>query len=377
MEEGRGKNMEAATIFDRLYEKIENFGFGLGTGPNQEEMKWVLSRFDEEDALYYLAGPNEFWSEAQYADALGKTVLEVAPHLYSMSRRGLLFRERKEDGHLYYCINTTAHGMFEFNLNRTTDEQQGFLKALGPVTAKRYYAMEPLHRTLPIRPEAVAEGELLDTDDVRKIIDSHERFAVATCVCSMPRRLGPDHKCDFNTEKCINFDTWADYYVENGDGRYVTKEEILERLEMADTGPGCNVHVANFQNPEIICLCCKCCCGMLKAARYFPGEANKRESNYKMHHDESKCTNCTDICVPRCAMGAITQVDGTLQFDQSKCCGCGLCVTACPQGANILHRKPDDELYTPPGEDWHQTFDAITQGMMEVGVAKKDYREIK
>lgn len=46
-----------------------------------------------------------------------------------------------------------------------------------------------------------------------------------------------------------------------------------------------------------------------------------------------QCRHCDDpICVKSCISGALSQSDGLITIDQSKCVGCYTCVMACPYG---------------------------------------------
>ena len=46
-----------------------------------------------------------------------------------------------------------------------------------------------------------------------------------------------------------------------------------------------------------------------------------------------QCRHCDDpICVKSCISGALSQNDGLITIDQSKCVGCFTCVMACPYG---------------------------------------------
>lgn len=46
-----------------------------------------------------------------------------------------------------------------------------------------------------------------------------------------------------------------------------------------------------------------------------------------------QCRHCDDpICVKSCISGALSQKDGLITIDQSKCVGCFTCVMACPYG---------------------------------------------
>ncbi|MCK9364051.1 MAG: 4Fe-4S binding protein [Syntrophales bacterium] len=59
--------------------------------------------------------------------------------------------------------------------------------------------------------------------------------------------------------------------------------------------------------------------------------------------DEEKCNGCGQ-CVPSCAEGAITIVDGKARLSAEKYCdGLGACLGECPQGAlTIVEREAED-----------------------------------
>lgn len=53
-----------------------------------------------------------------------------------------------------------------------------------------------------------------------------------------------------------------------------------------------------------------------------------------------QCRHCEDpICVKSCISGALSQNEGLITIDQSKCVGCYTCVMACPYGCIM----PSDE----------------------------------
>ena len=46
------------------------------------------------------------------------------------------------------------------------------------------------------------------------------------------------------------------------------------------------------------------------------------------------CRHCADpLCVKACISGALTQEDGVIRIDRSRCVGCFTCVLVCPYGA--------------------------------------------
>jgi len=45
------------------------------------------------------------------------------------------------------------------------------------------------------------------------------------------------------------------------------------------------------------------------------------------------CRHCEDpLCVKGCITGALTQKDGIIEIDQSKCVSCYTCILSCPYG---------------------------------------------
>lgn len=56
--------------------------------------------------------------------------------------------------------------------------------------------------------------------------------------------------------------------------------------------------------------------------------------NVRVYHQSLSCNHCANpACVRACATGAtFVDEDGTVQFDNELCIGCGSCVSACPYG---------------------------------------------
>ncbi len=110
--------------------------------------------------------------------------------------------------------------------------------------------------------------------------------------------------CSHPLETCIQFDSFADYYVENGMARYISTDEALSILKRNEQ-EGLVIHILNSQKVEAMCSCCSCCCGMLISLKLFPAPAREVKSNYVCSLDETLCTDC-GVCVSRCPVGAFT-----------------------------------------------------------------------
>jgi len=191
---------------------------------------------------------------------------------------------------------------------------------------------------------------VVPTDDLQAILDSKSRFALTNCTC----RAAGDKKSDECThpiETCIACDAMADFYLETGIGRAITREDA-ERILAEGDADGHFVQVFNNQESNIICSCCGC--GILKFPQIFPGNCVKHWTNYPavMTRPED-CIGC-GACVEACAMHTLEMVDGRPQDVRDICVGCGQCIKACPKHTRDLVRRPDDELYTPPATMWEQ-----------------------
>ena len=136
------------------------------------------------------------------------------------------------------------------------------------------------------------------------------------------------------------FGDWADYYIREGKGRAVTREEVLAILREADR-QGLVLQPNNSRDAAFICCCCRCCCGILQRLIRNPRPADAVVSRYIASFDQDQCVSC-GVCVERCVMGALTSgEDGEIIYDPVRCIGCGLCVSTCPTSALKLVLKPE------------------------------------
>ena len=350
-------------LYDKLFEKIDNIGFGITKTPESDEPTYLELIFGDEDAAYFIEMIEELETVGQIAARVGREPREAAEQLYGMSRRGLAYRE-KIDGVLHYRPVPLLHGIVEFNVNRHTTEQ---LKAFGKIAAAglrpRYYAYEPFQRSMPINADVVKDGKILPEDDVRKYLKNARAIALANCICrTIKKQTGGD--CKHTMQTCMAINGWADYYVENEDGKYISYEEALEILKLCDA-EGLSVHCANSEETEIICCCCSCCCGLIRAYTFFPeGVKVDQVTNYYMTLDEEKCINC-GLCAERCVMDALKMENGKLRHDVSRCNGCGLCASTCPTNAAMLDLK--EEIYLPPGKSWFDTYKVMADDRRKMG----------
>jgi NAD-dependent dihydropyrimidine dehydrogenase PreA subunit len=200
-------------------------------------------------------------------------------------------------------------------------------------------------RTIPINREVAANWPVAPYEDVLEILDNQKVIAIAPCICRKSAKLA-GKGCDRPLEACFMFGSHADYYVENGLGRYITREEAKE-IAKANEEAGLVMQPFNSQKVGGMCSCCGDCCGMLRSLKMQPAPAEAVQSNYFAEVDKDECIGC-ETCLDRCHMDAIKMVNETAVIQLDRCIGCGLCVSTCPTGSIQLVKKAEDRQYHPP-----------------------------
>jgi Pyruvate/2-oxoacid:ferredoxin oxidoreductase delta subunit len=185
-------------------------------------------------------------------------------------------------------------------------------------------------------------------EQLSTILDNHTKFGVANCICRQEQRLlGKD--CGKPLEACLVFDGAAEYFAQSGRGRVITRAEADGLISLAEK-TGLVLQPGNTRNPGNICMCCGCCCGVLRGLKMRSNPASEVSTDFYARLDDSRCTGCK-VCLKRCQMDALTVVDGKAQLDLNRCIGCGLCVSTCKPGALTLVRKEKSELPKLPANN--------------------------
>ena len=333
-------------IYEQLRQRLDDMATGYPETPSGVEIKILKQIFTEADAELFLMLTPLLETPDSVAERLNLPQESTVAHLEDMAKRGLLFRQRKDDVVRYGAIPFVV-GVFEFQLN-TVDEtlaldlEEYYQQVLG----KTFQSWRtPVMRTIPINRELVSEWPVAPYEDAMRIIDDQKKIAVANCICrTTARKAG--HGCDKPLETCFLFGSHASYYVENNMGRYIEKEEAKEIIRKNDAA-GLVMQPFNSQHVGGMCSCCGCCCGMLRSLKKQDNPAASVQSNYFAQIDEEECVGC-EICVDRCQMEAIDMQDEKAVINLKRCIGCGLCVSTCPTDAVQLVKKSEEDLYLPP-----------------------------
>ncbi len=333
-------------VYEKLRARLDELATGYPETDSKVEIRLLERLFSEKEAELFLQLSPILESPDDVAKRLNRDPDELIGQMETMAQKGLLFRKRKGESVRYSAVPYVV-GIFEFQLKRmdkefARDHEEYFETAFGR-TIQSFKT--PVLRTVPINRQLVANYPVAPFEDVLQVLENQKKIAVSPCVCRTTAHL-VEKGCDKPQENCFAFGSHAEYYVENGMGRYISIEEAKAIVEKNEED-GLVMQPFNSRKIGGMCSCCGDCCGVLRSLKMHPTPAEMVQSNYFAQVDEAECTGC-ETCLDRCQMDAIDVTDGIAGIDLERCIGCGLCVTTCPTDAIELIKKAEDQLYEPP-----------------------------
>ena len=332
-----------SNFYEKLRERLDMFPQGFPkteSGVELEILQHLFTPNEAEIMLHLRPFPEKV---ADIAERAGKDKTELGETLYDMSKRGLILRYTAPDNELYYFLIPWVIGIWEFQLNNLTQENIKLYEKYfeeGVVPAQRNRKVGEF-RVIPVEKEIEGDTEIQPYEMVSQIIESNTRFAVADCICRKEARmLGKG--CDHLLETCLSLGASADFYIENGLGREISKEEAKEILLKAEEDGLIHCSTNSAGNKAFICNCCGCCCKYLALVTKYGNPNAIARSNYYAVIDQETCTDC-GTCVERCQVNAIRSENDYTVIEKDRCIGCGLCASACTTGSiTMVHKSPQE-----------------------------------
>lgn len=360
-------------LYRDLLKRIDELSFGFPKSFVGADLLLIKKIFKEEDAKDFLLMEKGYHTAAEFAEKNGFTEETAKEKLDRMANRGLIFRRHRERGD-EYSMHPFVMGFLEWQSSRPSESKSWlYYTALYMFTSRfgnRMGQVRPFYRTIPHHPQMVEGSVIKPYDDLEAMLDKHTRFAVGICMCRLMGRQISEKRCNHPLETCIETDDYADFFIETGIGKEITKEEALAILREGEKD-GRIVQTTNSKEGENFCSCCGCGCGMMQLKKYFPGPSAALWSNYYSVIDYDKCISCGK-CVKRCTFQYIKQDKKSkrVTIDTNACLGCGLCVSTCPTKAIKLIQKAEEDVYEPP-----ETYDDAVE--IWEAETKKDYNKFK
>lgn len=338
-------NLFMTDIYKQLATHLDQLPGGFPPTQSGVEIKILQRLFSMEEAQVAIALTLRLEGVETIASRLQKDAAKLAPMLDSMSKKGLIFRQSKKDKPHRYMAAQFVIGIWEYHVNDLDKELIDDFNAYAPSLARQWERQKTQQlRVIPISKSVSAQMEIMPYEAAEKIILEQSKIVVAPCICRKEHRI-MGKGCDNPLEVCLCFGSGATYYEDNGLGRPISKTEALSILQKG-VDAGLVLQPGNAQSAINICMCCGCCCQVLKQLKALPQPAKTINSSYYVTITDTSCIGC-GTCEDRCHMQAIT-VDDTASVDLNRCIGCGACVPTCDTQAIALQAKPDQERWVPP-----------------------------
>ena len=340
-------------VYDRLADALNARG-GATRGVKCEEFFALLQElFAPEEAEVAASMPMGPVTAESLAATTGREPEELGAVLERMASRGVLF-SRDRDGQRFYTVMVLVPGIFEMQfmsgevsdrtkkIARLFDEYFDALRQ--PSTAATAPRVTfPFARVIAVEQEIAAELQVHPYDKASEYINNAESIAVGTCYCRHHGEL-VGRPCDKPKEVCLTFGPHAQYVVDRGFGRMISKEEALDILDISEKAGLVHCSSNTGKYVDFICNCCGCHCGPLRQTMALPPGAGMT-SSFVVRVNEEECMGCGD-CLERCWMKALTLEGDVVTSDPLRCIGCGLCISVCPTGALTLEHR--DHAPVPP-----------------------------
>lgn len=324
-------------VYARLRERLHKMPGGYPATKSGVEIRILKKLYSPDEAGIFLMLSDDPEDSATIASRHGLEATALAARLEDMARRGLVFRTREGDRRLYKAFQFFI-GIIDAQINRADAELADMMLEYFPQLGMTRAAVKTKQmRVIPVDSVVEARTSVQPYNSFRKMISDDDLIAVAPCLC---RQMGDarDRKCEHTRETCLSFGEHAQYYIDNGVARRISKDELLKLLTLAEE-EGLVLNTSNIQKVEIVCLCCRCHCGVLGSLRMLPQNGFLVNASYQANIDQELCTAC-GTCVERCTIDAIEEGEDYMKVRTAKCIGCALCVSACPENAITLVDLP-------------------------------------
>ena len=342
-------------IYLRLANHLEDLVMGY---PYTEELIDLLKEmFSPEEAQVALAIPNRL-APLEVVDLdtiLSRSDLPestVVSALASLSDRGIIYSAKMADDTPGYALLQVGFGVPQtFFWGGQNDARAKKMARLVlnyfsvPTTGKVYggvptktYKYSPANLTIEVPMQGVMPNE-----QIGSIVETANRIAVAHCPCRLSAKILGRTDCQHSLEVCIKYDEMAEFVIDKGLARQISKDEAHHILKASEE-EGLVHMVDNAQGGiKHTCNCCGHYCWNVGILRRRKIPRDQLMAVYFIRQTElDECIGCGN-CAEICPVDAVIMVDERPQVDENWCIGCGVCAVSCPAKVISITRRREDQ----------------------------------
>jgi len=300
---------------------------------------------DDQEAEILLALPA---IDTELASRFGMEISEMKKKLKSFFEKGLVIKSKTPEGITYRLCRDVIQ--FHDATNIWSDASlayhdlwERFMEQEWPEHTKvvENSMSRPFFRIIPVEESISFQSRVLAYESCQDVIEACDQIAVTRCPCRIRAR-----KCSRPEEICIQMGKAAEYALDRGTGRQVSKKEAMQLLRQAEEAGLVHNTLNKADGMYFICNCCGCCCIALRSI-IKEGRQVTDPSRFLAKVDGEVCTACK-ACEDRCYFGAIeVQEKGgkaVACVNPEKCLGCGICRINCPDEAITLEEVRKEEF---------------------------------
>lgn len=240
----------------------------------------------------------------------------VMKNFYVVDDKGVVTNEidYSHKGTPKYYYETWVPGIFETMTNskdnlklhpEIADYFEEFGRIVGKTSVGKFPVGIGLMRVIPIESALDGNTKTVSSERISHYLDGSDKFSVSDCSCRTSREVMGEGCGHLKEDMCVQIGNAADYYINTGKGREITKEEAIAIFKKAEAN-GLMHQIPNMDgdgHTHAICNCCGCSCYALRTSAMLKN-VDMTRSNYVAKVDESKCVACGE-CVEYCPTNAV------------------------------------------------------------------------
>ncbi len=244
----------------------------------------------------------------------GKSIEETHKILMELAKIGVCKVWHDDDGQELFWVNIFAPGMLEMMVNNREqlEAHPQIGKAFEAYTRTRLAPMTPMlpqgmgmMRVIPIESAIENVPGVEPWEKLSTYLNKYDKFSLSDCSCRAARRHLDEGCGHLEHEVCLQMGSGAEYYINTGRAREITREEAEEVIRKAEEMGLMHEmpHTEDRGEALAICNCCGCSCFSMRIATMFKTPDAIR-SNFCAEVNAQNCVACGQ-CVENCPVNAI------------------------------------------------------------------------